>query len=286
MLGYFKGEPTEFIIHHSGGQPAHSGAGISFFYLTWKTSITLVPLNTQDTSFIFHETTSNFQPVTIQGQLTYRIVDPSKMSTVLNFTIDPSTRRYLSADPEKVSSRLMNMVQLHVRNQILSKPLEGVIRESEAVAQKVLKSCKCDHLAQTMGIEVLALHVEAIHPTPELAKALEAESREALQRKADEAIYARRAAAVEQESKIAENELASKITLEKRRETLVDLQGLNSQKEADFLARATETSLRPYRETDPRILLAMGFKELGKHAGEIKQLTITPELLSAIRDSH
>jgi choline dehydrogenase-like flavoprotein len=119
-----------------------------------------------------------------------------------------------------------------------------------------------------------------------MAKALEAEFREALSRKADEAIYARRAAAVEQERKISENELATKVTLEQRRAELVDLEGTNAQKQADFEANATRTRLAPYRDQDPRMLLAMGFQAMGERASEIKQLTITPELLSAIRDAH
>ncbi|MBI4864144.1 MAG: SPFH domain-containing protein [Candidatus Riflebacteria bacterium] len=284
-IGYFKGEPTEFILEHAGGRLVREGPGISFFYLSWRTSVTMVPMNTLDAGFIFNETTGNFQPVSIQGQLTYRIIDPKRMATILNFTIDPASRRYLSQDPDKLSQRLVNAVQVHARNQVLGQPLEEVLRTSEAIAVAVLKSVSTDSLTTSMGVEVLGIHITAIKPTPEMAKALEAEHREALQRKADEAIYARRAAAVEQERKIAQNELSTKITIEEQRRQLVDLEGSNSQKEADFEAAATQTRLKPYRDTDPRILLAMGFKELGERAGEIKQLTITPELISAIRDA-
>ena len=49
-----------------------------------------------------------------------------------------------------------------------------------------------------------------------MGKALEAEYREGLQQRADQAIYARRAAAVEQERRIKENELNTQVLLEQR----------------------------------------------------------------------
>ena len=36
---------------------------------------------------------------------------------------------------------------------------------------------------------------------------------------------------------------------------------------------------------EPRLLMAMGIREIGENAASIQHLTITPELLSAIRDA-
>ena len=71
-----------------------------------------------------------------------------------------------------------------------------------------------------------------------MAKALEAEYRETLLRKADMAISARRAAAVEEERKIKENELNTEITLEEQRRQLIDLQGSNELQEATNRGKA------------------------------------------------
>jgi hypothetical protein len=132
-----------------------------------------------------------------------------------------------------------------------------------------------------------------VRPTPEVGKALEAESREALLRKADEAIYARRAAAVDEERTIKEKELASDAALEDKRQGLIELQGANTLKEADFQARARERAadaeaktaelqLGVYRSLDPRALLAYALHELGANAGRVGNLTITTELLSEL----
>jgi len=96
-----------------------------------------------------------------------------------------------------------------------------------------------------------------------VAKALEAQYRETLLRQADEAIYARRAAAVEEERKIKENEQNTEITLEQQRQQLITLQGDNARQEAEYQGQALEVTaehkanaatreLAVYQASDPR----------------------------------
>jgi hypothetical protein len=71
---------------------------------------------------------------------------------------------------------------------------------------------------------LLSFSVLAIKPTPETAKALEAEAREAILRNSDEAIYARRNAAVEQERAIRESELDTEVAVELKKRTIRETQ--------------------------------------------------------------
>src|SRR6202040_3204117 len=75
-----------------------------------------------------------------------------------------------------------------------------------------------------LGVEILNLSLLSIRPTPEMAKALEAGAREALQRKSDEAIYARRNAAVEQERRIKESELNTELAVEEKKRQIREAQ--------------------------------------------------------------
>ena len=160
--------------------------------------------------------------------------------------------------------------------------MEDALRKSENLAKTVLAKIKEDAMLNSIGIECLNIYFTSIKPTPELARALEAEYRETIQKKADEAIYSRRAAAVEHERKIKENELDSAITLEKNRKELVELEASNAIKEAEYKSKALSMELVPYQEIDPRILLALGMKALGENAEKIGNLTVTPDLLAAI----
>ena len=284
LVGYFKGDPNDYVLAYANGRVARAGAGIGFLYWAPTTSIVSVPTSTQDAPFILNETTSNFQALTVQGQLTYRIVDPQRTAASLNFTLEPRKRAYRSSDPEKLPQRLINAIQAHLRPELGTLSLEEALRLAASLAANVLARLQTDPAVATLGVECLSLFFSAVKPTPEMAKALEAEYREGLQRRADQAIYARRAAAVEQERQIKQNELNTQVMLEEKRRELVDLEGANNNTQAEYNARSNELWLQPWRDSDPRTLLALAFKMMGENAARIGTLTITPDLMASILD--
>ena len=103
MLGFrfIKAEPTQFVIQYRNGRPHREGAGLSFWYFAPSTSIVVVPTASVNEPFIFPEVTADFQEVTVQGQITYRVAEPRRTATLLNFTIGPK-RTYVSEDPQKL----------------------------------------------------------------------------------------------------------------------------------------------------------------------------------------
>jgi hypothetical protein len=281
-IAYFKSEPTEYILAYTNGKIACQGAGRAFWYWRPSTSITLVPISTIDAPFMLNETTGNFQSVTLQGQITYRIVEPLTIAQLLDFTIDPHTRQHRSDDPGKLSQRIVNVVQTHTRNALQRQTLEQALRGAETLAGAVLARIQEEQVLATMGVECMSLFFTAIKATPEMARALEAEYREALQQRADQATYARRADAVEQERKIKQNELSTAVDLEQRRQELVDLQGDNTRKQATFTSEATRIELEPFATLSPQLLLALAFRDFAANAQKIGNLTITSEILEQL----
>ena len=282
MFGYYKGEPTEYVIRYVRGRLVGEGRGLSFFYYARTTAIASIPMNTQDADFVFNEITTNFQAVTVQGQITYRITEPKKVAALLDHLVHPRTKSFRSRDPAKLAVRIINLVQEATRAEIQRLPLEDALRLRADVARSITARLRASPDLGSLGVEILNVFVTAVRPTPEVAKALEADYRETLLKKADQAIYTRRAAAVEEERKIRENELGTDIALEQERITLVDLKVANQAKEAEADAKALEARLGPYRTIDPRVITALGLKSLGENATKIGTLTITPDLLSAL----
>ena len=140
---------------------------------------------------------------------------------------------------------------------------------------------------------------------------MQAEAREQLLREADEAIGARRNAAVEMERKIRENELKTErlvaekeqevreaemkadIAVEEQRASLVEMQAANRRKESEAQGAALQALLAPVQSVDWRVLLAMqggdsnmlissAFEQLAGNAEKIGQLSITPDLLESL----
>jgi hypothetical protein len=292
-IGYFKSQPNEFIIKYASGRVAREGQGLAFFYWKHNAQVVAVPTSSVDANLVFNEVTRNFQSVTIQGQFTYRIHDPKRVSELLNFAMDPATREYVSNDPDRLAQRITNVIQMETRIEIQKRSLEEVLSQFETIAAGVQARIKGSALLEPLGAELLNVYYIAAKPTPEVAKALEADYRETLLRKADMAIYARRAAAVEEERKIKENELNTDITLEEQRRRLIELQGENALREAESRGKALEEKARHraaarqfeldvYRAVDSRKLLALAMNDLGQNAGRIGNLTITSEILAAL----
>ncbi len=309
---YLKTNPTEFVLHYSGGRLVRSGAGQTFAYFRPTAAIAIVPIGTMDAPFIFNEMTADFQPVTVQGQASYRIVDPAKTASLLNYTVG-AKRGYVSDDPEKLPARMVGLLQEVLHAQVQSRGLREAIKASETVATHALAALKSSGALDALGVDVLALSVAAIKPMPEMSRALEAEARETLLRQADDAIYLRRNNAVEQERRIKENELSTEIAVESKkreireaeltgqirlegeRKRLVSAQSDNVRTEADAQAYALAAALKPVADldpalvqalsaqsTDPRVMLSLALKELANNAGKINMLTITPELMAAV----
>lgn len=292
-IGYFKGQPTEYVLEYGAGRLRREGPGLAFFYLKHRTQIVAVPTSSMDSSFVFNEVTNNFQAVTIQGQFTYRIHEPRQAAALLNFMIDPATHAYVSEDPDRLAQRITNIVQMETRGELQELTLEEALGRYERIASTVLRRVKEGALLDPLGVEMLSVYFVAAKPTPEVAKALEAGYRESLLRRADEAIAARRAAAVEEERKIKENELNTEIALEQQRARLVALKGENDlaeadnrgkalEREAEYRARARERELAVYASMQPKSVLALAMNELGQNAERVGNLTITTEVLASL----
>ncbi len=294
-IGFFKAQPTEWVRRYAGGKVAREGTGLSFYFFKHNAQIVLVPLSSRDVPWVFNEITNNFQSVTLQGQCTYRIAQPAQASALLNFAVDPRTRNYLSQDPERLPARVTNIIQAATRIEIQNRTLEQTLVSSEAIGAAVMNRLREDARLVELGVELLSVFVVSAKPTPEVGRALEATYRETLLRQADEATYARRAAAIEEERVIKESELATDIALEERRRNLIALESENelaqatnrgeaAEREAQGSARAVQLQLAAYNGLDPRMMTAMAMQELGKNAGRIGNLTVTSEILAALLD--
>jgi regulator of protease activity HflC (stomatin/prohibitin superfamily) len=291
-MAYMKVPPTKYVIHYRQGRIRREGAGLSFFYYVPASTIVIVPFASADAPFVFQEVTSEFQPITIQGQLTYRVADPKKLAALLDFSVDRGGH-YRSEDPEKLNARLVHQAQVLARSLTQKMTLSQALTRSREIGAEVLTNLKSAETITALGIEVLSVAILSVKASPEMSKALEAEAREALQRRSDEAIYARRNAAVEQERRIKESELnteiaveekqkqiretkmaaeiaieqkqrevretrmAADIAVEEQRGTLLERRTANDRNEADARAYGLEAVLKPLRTMDWKTLMML-----------------------------
>jgi regulator of protease activity HflC (stomatin/prohibitin superfamily) len=139
MLGleFIKVDPTIYLLQYKMGQLIREGTGLSFFYFAPTTSLVAVPVGSTDIPFIFREVTADFQDVTIQGQVVFRVADPVRLSQMLNFTLDATNQKYVSEDPVKFPQRIINQVQVLIRDELQTMSLRTVLMSSDNLVRKV-----------------------------------------------------------------------------------------------------------------------------------------------------
>jgi regulator of protease activity HflC (stomatin/prohibitin superfamily) len=326
---YIKFDSMTYVIRFKNGKIAQEGRGLSFFYFAPNNSITAVPMGSNDLPFIFNESTKDYQTVSIQGQISYKINNPRQLAELLNFTVD-ERGVYKKDDSEKLNQRIINEAQTATSSYIHSLGLKDAIRSATNIEQKIAEGLTASQPIAMLGIEILKVNILAVKASPEMERALETETREKLQQEADQAIYERRNFAVEQERKIRETELNTEIAIEEKqkqinekkmetevqqaesdrklnemklqaeiglenqRKQLVEQKASNDRIEAEAQGYILETTLKPYKELDWRILMAlnnkgdakfniaMAFRELAENADKIGNLNISPDLLDSL----
>ena len=77
-ISYIKFDSMTYVIHFKNGRVKNEGRGLSFFYYAPNSSIAAIPLGSNDLPFIFNETTTDYQSISIQGQVTYKIGNPKQ----------------------------------------------------------------------------------------------------------------------------------------------------------------------------------------------------------------
>src|SRR5574340_715697 len=117
-IKFIKVQPTTYLLQYRRGRIAREGVGLSFFYYAPTTSLVAVPVASTDTPFIFQETTADFQSVTIQGQVTYRVKDPKQLASLLNYTLGRDGEKYTAQDPEKLPERIIHVINVLARAEL------------------------------------------------------------------------------------------------------------------------------------------------------------------------
>jgi regulator of protease activity HflC (stomatin/prohibitin superfamily) len=314
LIRHLRGAPTVHVRHQHRGKLVREGTGLAFWFRPLSAVLSEVPIDDRELPLLFHARTHDFQDLTVQGTVTYRVTDPGTAAGRLDFSIDPETGRWRSTPLEQVASLLAELAQQPALELLAATTLpEALAAGVAAVRDRIMAGLADDARLRDTGIDVLGVRVVAVRPEPEVEKALQTPTREEVRQEADRATYERRALAVNRERAIAENELQNQIELAIREEQLVTRRGQNQRRQAEETAAAERTAadaeadrervfaasraeatrligdaegdaetakLAAYLEVDPKILLGLAARELAGGLPNIGTLNLSPDLLS------
>ncbi|MDJ0465276.1 SPFH domain-containing protein [Streptomyces sp. H27-C3] len=313
---HLRSAPTAHVRHHRRGRLVHDGPGLSFWFRLLTAALSEVPVDDRELAMTFHARTSDFQDVSVQATVTYRISDPAIAAARLDFSVDPDTGAWRGAPLEQISTLLTETAQQHALDVLARTPLAATLVDGVAsVRERISDGLAGEPRLPATGIEVVTARVVAVRPEPDVERALRTPARELIQQEADRATYERRAVAVQRERAIAENELGSKIELARQEEQLVEQRGTNARREAEEnaaadgvraeaeaaravrLARAEAEAaravgaaraesqaawLRVHAEVDAATLHALAVTRLAENLPRIDSVTLSPDVLTGL----
>jgi hypothetical protein len=312
---HLRGSATAHVRHVRGGRLAHDGRGESFWYRPLSAVISEVPVDDRELPLLVQARTVDFQAVAVQATLSYRVVDPAVAADRIDFSVDPSTGAWRGDPLSTLASLLTELAQQQALDLLAELSLARALTSTSALRERIREGLEADTRLRDAGLALVGVRVLAVRPEPDVERALQTPTREAVQQDADRALFERRAVAVEKERAISENELQSKIELAVREERLVTQRGQNERRRAEEKAAASAVAttaeadrertlagsradarrlvgvaeaeaevarLAAYRDVDTAVLTALALQELAAHLPQIGTVSLSPDLVTTV----
>lgn len=310
---HLRGDPSYHIMQFRHGKAVRSGRGLSFWFHPMSTSVVEIPMDDRELSFLYHARSRDFQDVTVQGVINFRVTDPELLAERVDFHLDPRTGELVEKPLERLAGLVTELAQRYTWSYLAHTSLTEILAQGfEEIHARIEQGFADEGSLTGMGLEVVAVRIGAVRPQADVEKALQTPTREEIQQRADEATFQRRALAVEKERAIQENELQNQIELARREATLIEKRGENERTRAREQAQAAhieaegeaerstlaaqaraagirvvETAkaeaenerMKIYRDFPPQMLLGLAAQKLAGKLERIEHLSLTPDML-------
>lgn len=307
-FGFFsqlRSDASRHVIRYRNGRVRQSGRGLVFWFRRETASIAEVPMDDREMTIFVKGRSADFQAVSVQGVLSWHVTAPEQLAERVDFTIALNSGDYVREPIEAIETRLTGLVNQAALQYLAESPVRALLDAGvEPLRQRLEATLACEPALAAIGLAVVAVRLSNLAPSSELERALQTPTFEALQQKADQATFERRALAVDKERAIAENELANKIELARREKQLIAEEAENTRNRATGLAEAQQVEAEAeagrirtvegakaeaerahaevYRALPPAVLMGMAAREMAGKLDRIEHLNITPDVLAAV----
>ncbi|MEQ4600342.1 MAG: SPFH domain-containing protein [Methylobacteriaceae bacterium] len=305
VLSQLRSEASHYVIRYRNGRPRQSGRGLVFWFRPETASISELPMDDREMTLFVRGRSADFQAVAVQGSIGWHVADPERLAARVDFSLDLRTGRLQTEPVERIEARIAGLANQTVLQFFGTAPVRALLDAGpEALRGQVQATLANDPSLAEIGVAVVSVRLTNLAPSSELERALQTPTYEALQQKADEATFARRALAVEKERAIAENELATKTELARRESLLIaeeaqnarnraqaraEAEGIEAGAEAERIrmvegarAEAERARVAIYRDVAPGTLLGLAAQALAGKLDTIEHVNVTPDLLATL----
>jgi len=300
-----RSEASSYVIRYRSGRPVRAGRGLAFWFRPQRASIAELPMDDRDTALFVRGRSKDFQEVAVQGRISWRVADPQRLAERVDFTIGLFTGEHKGEPVDQIESRFGGLAHQAAAQYLMERPVRELLDAGlEPLRQRIQAALVDAPALSDIGVETITVRLSSIAPSSELERALQTPTFEAVQQKADEAMFERRALAVDKERAIAENELANKVELARREKQLIAEEADNARARAVAAAEAGQVAadaeaerirsvesaraeaeqghMAVYRDVPGEVLLGLAARDFATKLESINELNVTPDLIASL----
>src|ERR1700710_1934324 len=132
FVRHLRAEPTSHVLRHRRGEVRADGAGLTFWFRPIDTAVAEVPIDDRELPFLFHARSADFQQLTVQGVITFRIADPLRIARRVDFSVDLDSGRWTQTPIEQVAGLLTQLAQQFVIDELVKHDVRAILNEGVA----------------------------------------------------------------------------------------------------------------------------------------------------------
>jgi regulator of protease activity HflC (stomatin/prohibitin superfamily) len=306
FVARLRSDASHHVMRYRNGALQQSGRGLVFWFRKDVSSIAEIPMDDREMTVFVKGRSADFQTVNVQGVLAWRVAEPERLAERVDFTIALAKKgAYVGQPIERIETRLGGLLNQAALDYLAKAPVRQLLDAGiEPLREQLAAALASDSALAEIGLEIVSVRLNNLAPSSELERALQTPTFEALQQKADQATFERRALAVEKERAVAENELANRVELAKREMELIaeetrnyrdrakgqaEAQQVEAESEANRIrlveaakAEAEQAHMAVFRDLPPNVLLGLAAREFAGKLETIEHFNVTPELLASV----
>src|SRR3954470_18026361 len=127
LLRHLRAEPTAHVLHYRRGSLVRDGAGLAFWFRAIHTAVAEVPIDDRELPFLFRVRSADFQELTVQGAIAFRVAEPARLARRVDFTLDLVSGRWTQAPLEQVAALLTQLAQQFVIDELVRLDLRTIL---------------------------------------------------------------------------------------------------------------------------------------------------------------
>src|SRR3954447_8522461 len=127
MVRHLRGTTTTHIQHVRNGEIIHAGTGAAFWFRPLSAVLSEIPVDDRELPLLFHARTGDFQDITVQATITFRLTDPAVAAARIDFSIDPDTGQWRATPLDQVAGLLTETAQQYALDLIAATDLTAAL---------------------------------------------------------------------------------------------------------------------------------------------------------------